>query len=140
MAPKKAAKKNEDQQEGNIIYDTTPHAIHFVKSWTGISELLEDELKYADPDSENHLRDIAESKLHKVAARPRLVTYTDMIGWALDRVDIPTRSILNKQGAVVGSFRPEHIQVMYKLLLNYKHTFNAEFLAEFQRKECVEAG
>ena len=29
---------------------------------------------------------------------------------------------------------------MYKLLPNYKHTFNAEFLAEFQRKECVEAG
>jgi hypothetical protein len=28
---------------------------------------------------------------------------------------------------------------MYKLSLNYKHTFNAEFLAEFQRKECIEA-
>jgi hypothetical protein len=55
MAPKKAPKKNEDQQEGDIISDTTPHAIHSIKSWTGISKLLEDELKYADPDSENHL-------------------------------------------------------------------------------------
>jgi hypothetical protein len=63
-----------------------------------------------------------------------------MIGWALDKVDIPTRSILNEQGAVIGSFRPEHIQVMYKLSPNYRHTFNAEFLAEFQRKECIEAG
>jgi hypothetical protein len=63
-----------------------------------------------------------------------------MICWALDRVDIRTRSILNEQGALVGSFSPEHIQVMYKLSLNYKHTFNAEFLAEFQRKECVEEG
>jgi hypothetical protein len=35
---------------------------------------------------------------------------------------------------------PEHIQVMYKLSLNYKCTFNAEFLAKFQRKECIEAG
>jgi hypothetical protein len=140
MAPKKAPKKNEDQPEGDIISDTTASGVHSVKSWTGISEKLEDELKYADPDSENHLRDIAESELHKVVARPRLVTYTDMICWALDRVDIPTRSILNEQGAVVGSFRPEHIQVMYKLSPNYKHTFNAEFLAEFQRKECVEAG
>jgi hypothetical protein len=62
-----------------------------------------------------------------------------MISWALDKVDIPTRSILNDQGVIVGSFRPEHIQVMYKLSLNPKHTFNAEFLAEFQRKECIEA-
>jgi hypothetical protein len=28
---------------------------------------------------------------------------------------------------------------MYKISPNYKHTFNAEFLAEFQRKECIEA-
>jgi hypothetical protein len=70
-----------------------------------LPELLEDELKYADPDSENHLRDIAESELHKVVARPRLVAYTEMVGWALDKVDIPTRSIQNEQGAIVGSFQ-----------------------------------
>jgi hypothetical protein len=63
-----------------------------------------------------------------------------MIAWALDKVDVPTRSILNEQGAVIGSFRPEHIQVMYKLSPNYRHTFNSEFLVAFQRKECIEAG
>jgi hypothetical protein len=55
--------------------------------------LFEDELKYADPDSENHLRDVAESELHKVVAHPRLVAYTEMFDWALDKVDTPTRSI-----------------------------------------------
>jgi hypothetical protein len=139
MAPRKAPKKNEDAQEGDIISDTTPHAIDSIKSWTQISDLLEYEFENAHPDSENHFRDIAESELHKIVARPRLVAYTDMISWALDKVDIPTRSILNEQGAIVGSFRPEHIQVMYKLSPNHKHTFNAEFLAEFQRKECIEA-
>ena len=139
MAPKKAPKKNKDQQEGDVISDTTPLGIHSVKLWTGISEKLEDELKYANPDSENHLRDIAESELHKVAAHPRLVSYTDMIGWALDKVDVLKRTILNEQGAVIGSFRPEHIQVKYKLSPNPKYTYNAEFLAEFQRKECTEA-
>jgi hypothetical protein len=138
MAPKKAPKKSEDTQEGDIISDTTPHAIDSIKSWTQISEFLECELKNAHPDSENHYRDIAESELHKIVARPRLVAYNDMISWALEKVDIPTRSILNDQGVIVGSFRPEHIQVMYKLSPNPKHTFNAEFLAEFQRKECTE--
>jgi hypothetical protein len=140
MAPKKASKKNEEQPEGDIISDTTASGVHSVKSWNGISEKLEDELKYAATDSENHLRDIAETELHKVAARPRLVSYTDMIAWALDKVDVPTRSILNEQGAVIGSFRPEHIQVMYKLSPNYRHTFNSEFVAAFQRKECIEGG
>jgi hypothetical protein len=80
------------------------------------------------------------SGLHKVAARPRLVSHTYMIVWALDKVDVPTRSILNEHGAVIGSFRPEHIQVMYKLSPNYRHTFNKEFVAAFQQKECVEGG
>jgi hypothetical protein len=138
MAPKKAPKKNGDAQEGDIISDTTPHAIDSIKSWTQISEFLEYELQNAHPDSENHCRDIAESELHKIVARLRLVTYNDMINWALEKVNIPTRSILNDEGVIVGSFKIEHIQVMYKLLPNPKHTFNAKFLAEFQRKECIE--
>ena len=51
MAPKKAPKKNEEPQEGDIISDTTPHAIHSIKAWAQISELMEDVLKYAYPDS-----------------------------------------------------------------------------------------
>jgi hypothetical protein len=125
MAPKKVPKKNEYIQEGDIISDTTPHAIDYIKSWTQISELLEYELENAHPDSENHCSDIVESELHKIAACLRLVAYTDMISWALDKVDIPTRRILNDQGSIIGSFRPEHIQVMYKLSLNPKHTLNA---------------
>jgi hypothetical protein len=141
MAPKKASKKTEEQPEGDIISDTTATGvIHNVKSWAAIAEKMEDELSYSDNGGENHLRDIAETALHKVVARLRLVSYTDMVAWALDKVDVPTRSILNEQGAVIGSFRPEHIQVMYKLSPNYRHTLNSEFLAAFQQKECVESG
>ena len=93
MATKKAPKKNEYAQEGDIISDTTPHAIDSIKSWTQISELLEYELENAHLVSENHCRDIAESELHKIVARPRLVAYTNMIKWDLDKVDIPMRSI-----------------------------------------------
>jgi hypothetical protein len=41
--------------------------------------------------------------------------YNDMISWALENVDVQTRSIYNYQKVVFGSFRPEHIQVMYKI-------------------------
>jgi hypothetical protein len=125
MVPKKASKKVEEQPEGDIVSDTSvAGVVHKVNSWAAIAEKMEDELSYSDNGTENHLRGIVETGLHKVAARPRLVSYTDMIVWALDKVDVPTRSILNEQGAVIGSFRPEHIQVMYKLSPNYRHTFN----------------
>jgi hypothetical protein len=64
--------------------------------------------------------------------------YNDMISWALEKTNVQTRSILNSQGVIVGSFRPEHIQVMYKLSPNPKYIYNAEFVSESQRKECTE--
>jgi hypothetical protein len=141
MAPKKASKKTEELPENDSISDTTAAGvIHNVKSWATIANKMEEELSYSDDDEENHLRDIAVTGLHKVVARPRLFSYTDMVIWALDKVDVPTRSILNEQGKVIGSFRPEHIQVMYKLSPIHKHTLNSEFLAAFQQKECVEGG
>jgi hypothetical protein len=57
-----------------------------------------------------------------------------MIGWALENVDIQTRSVFNSQKVVVGSFRPEHIQVMYKLSPDFKHNHNVAFLLEFEQK------
>jgi hypothetical protein len=144
MAPKMGPKKSEDtteisSPEGDVISDTTPHAIDSIKSWRQIYKNLDCEMKNSPSDSENHLRDIAESELHKIATRPRLMPYNDMVSWALDKVDILMRSILNDQGAIIHSFRPKHIQVMYKLSPNPNFIYNAEFIVEFQRKECTEA-
>jgi hypothetical protein len=69
--------------------------------------------------------------MHKVAIRPRLFPYYDMIGWALDHIDVPTRTIFNSQKVVVGTFWPEHLQAMYKLSPTPNFTYNAEFLEGF---------
>jgi hypothetical protein len=71
---------------------------------------------------------------------PKLLPYTDMIGWALEHVDIPTRTIFNSQKVVVGSFQPEHIQVMYKLSATPNLIYNANFLVNFNKKECDQYG
>jgi hypothetical protein len=63
-----------------------------------------------------------------------------MIGWALDHIDIPTRTIFNSQKVVVGSFRLEHIQVMYKLSLLSNFVYNANFLVDFNKKEWDQYG
>jgi hypothetical protein len=114
MAPRKAPKKSEEAAEsssleGDVISDTTPNAIDSIKSWRQIFETLDYETKNFRDDSEKKLPDIAGSELHKVATRPRVMTYNDMISWALERTEVQTRSILDSQGVVVNSFRLKHI-------------------------------
>jgi hypothetical protein len=66
MGTMKAPKKSEYTEEmrnpeGDIISNTTSHAIDSIKSWTQISEFLDYKIKNSPTDSENHFRDIAES-------------------------------------------------------------------------------
>jgi len=63
-----------------------------------------------------------------------------MIGWALDHVDIPTRTIFNDQKVAIGTFRLEHLQALHKLSPTQKFTHNVEFLEGFKKKECEKFG
>jgi hypothetical protein len=54
--------------------------------------------------------------------------YDDMISWALENIDVQTRSIFNHQKVVVGSIRLEHLQAMYKLSPNPKYSYNVAFM------------
>ena len=56
----------------------------------------------------------------------------------LDHVDIPTRTIMNEQKVTIRTFRPKHLQAMYKLPTTSDYTYGAEFLDEFKQKECVQ--
>jgi hypothetical protein len=100
----------------------------------------EDSMDEVNETQETKLRDFAESQLHKISTRLRLMPYNDMIGWALENVDISTRSICNSHKVAARSFRPEHIQVMYKLSPISKHSYNVAFLMEFDKEECTQYG
>jgi hypothetical protein len=147
MAPRKTSKKNDEAGEGSnpntdILSDTTPHVVDAVRSWTQIFKILEREAINGQDDfgdeTNDKLRLIAESELHKIATRSRLMPYNDMISWCLENTDVQTRSIINHQKVIVGSFRPEHLQVMYKLSPDPKYIYSVAFVMEFQQKECVQ--
>jgi hypothetical protein len=100
-------------------------------------------VNYSDDSSDNETNDmttkykiVIQAEMHKVAARPHLLPYYDMIRWALDHVDIPTRTIISEKGVTVGTFIPEILQVMYKLPPTSDFTYNAKFLDGFKQKEC----
>jgi hypothetical protein len=110
---KKSDATGEDSNpNADILSDTTPRATYTVKTWTQVFEILEREIINCPEDSNEeeddsfaaNLRHIAQSELHKIAARPRLMPYNDMISWALEHVDVQTRSIINHQHVSIISF------------------------------------
>jgi hypothetical protein len=70
-APKKSKEAGESSSlEGDVVSDTTSHAIDSIKSWRQMFDNLDYEIKNFSDDSKNKLWDIADSKLRKVATCP----------------------------------------------------------------------
>jgi hypothetical protein len=148
MAPRKASKATIEVsgQGSDKISDTSPQSVNSIKTWSHIPEVLQSELVDISDDSSGNEKDdmitkyniIIQAQMHKVAARPHLLPYYGMVWWALDHVDIPTRTIINEQRVTIGTFRPEQLQAMYKLLAMLNFVYNSEFLENFKHKECVQ--
>ena len=106
MAPQKMPKSAAESsvQGSDIVFDTSPRSINSVKTWSYVSNILQSEsINCLDDSSDNEKDDlstkykiITQAEMHKIVARPHLFPYCDMIRWALDHVDIPTRTIINK--------------------------------------------
>jgi hypothetical protein len=101
----------------------------------------------SDDSNDNERDDLAtkykillQAEMHKVDAKPRLISYYYMIRWALDHVDIPTKTIISEHNVIIGTFRPEHLQAMYQLSPTPNFSHNVEFLEGFKRKECEQYG
>jgi hypothetical protein len=117
MAPHKPGKKQDastDDSNPNtdILSDTTSRITDTIKSWKQVYDILEHEILLCPDDSVEEedesfsakLRLVAQSELHRIVARPKIIPYNDMISWALEHVDIQTRSIISYQNTSVGSF------------------------------------
>jgi hypothetical protein len=124
MAPRKAAKANVEVAAQGLdnISDTSPWSVDSVPSWSFVSDILQSELvNYSDSDDNERddlntkYKIVVQSRMPWVATRPRLLPYYYMIRWALDHIELPTRTIMNDQRVTVETFRPKHIQTMYKL-------------------------
>jgi hypothetical protein len=61
------------------------------------------------------LVDIKKSSLHKVASRPTILPYYDMVRWVISHTNFTTCRVVNSSCQIVGSFRRDDITHMYKL-------------------------
>jgi len=153
MLPHKTGKKQESlAEESNpnmdILSDTTAWIRDMLKSWKHVYDILEHEILLFLNDSIEEddeilsakLRLAAQSELHRITAQPKIMPCSDMISWALDHVDIPSRSVSNHHKTHVGSFRSEYWRVIYKLSFEPKYTYNSSFLLDFEQRECTCCG
>jgi hypothetical protein len=147
MAPRKEAKVNVEVawKGSDNVSNTSPQSVESVPSWSFVSDILQSELVNYSDSGDNEKDDlntkykiVVQFGMHKVETIPRLLPYYDMIQWALDHIDLPTRTIMNDQRVTVGTFRLEHIQTMYKLPTTSEYMYGVEFLEEFKEKECTQ--
>jgi hypothetical protein len=96
---------------------------------------LDDSSDNEKDDLSTKYKIVAQVDMHKIMVRPQLLPYCDMIRWALDDVDIPTRMIISEHKVTIWTFRPEHLRAMYKLSPTPKLTHNDEFIEGFKKKE-----
>jgi hypothetical protein len=45
---------------------------------------------------------------------------------------------MNEQKVTIGTFKPEHLQAMYKFPTGFDLTYDVKFLEKFKHKECVQ--
>jgi hypothetical protein len=100
--PKNIGKSS--SQGSDIISNTLPRSINTVKTWKQVSNVLQRKLINCSNNSNDNEKEgistkykvVTQSEIHKIATRPHLLLYCDMIKWALDHADIPTRKIFNE--------------------------------------------
>lgn len=125
MGKKGKAPSTEDKEMTPLYTDTTCNKDVGITTWERMYSLLEEE----DPkvmevtatagshgSSEASITNLACSFLHRIAARPKILPYTDMVKWILDNADITNRQFKTQGQGLIGSFTTQDLKLMYHLL------------------------
>ena len=100
MGKKRKAPSSEEKEMAPLYIDTICNKDAGIAMWEGMYNLLEEENPIvmevattagSNSSSEASITELACSFLHQIAARPKILPYTDMVKWILDNVDIRNR-------------------------------------------------
>ena len=80
--------------------------------------------------SEASLEELACSFLHRIEARPKILPYTDMIKWILDKAEMNNRQFKMQGHGLIGSFTAQDLKLMYHLP-ELQATYYAQFIKKF---------
>ena len=108
IAQQKAAKKldasgDDSNPNADVLSNRTLWVADAIKTWMQVFDVLEHEIINCLDDSTEEddnsyttkIKDVSYSEMHKIVLQPRIIPYNNMISWALEYVNIQTRSIIN---------------------------------------------
>ena len=122
MGKKEKTPSSENKEMASLYADTACNKDAGITTWEGMHNLLEEEnprvmevaaTAGSSNSSKASLTELACSFLHRIAARPRILPYTDMVKWVLDSTDIPDRQFRTPDQELIGSFTTEDLRLMY---------------------------
>jgi len=73
------------------------------------------------------------SFFHCIAARPKIIPYTNMVKWVIDEVDILDREFNMRSQGVIGSFTLVNLRLMCHLL-EPQVIYNRPFIEKFAKE------
>ena len=83
--------------------------------------------------SKASITELACSFLHRIAARLKILPYTNMVKWVLDNADITNRQFKTRGQDLIGSFTAQDLRLMYHLL-ELQETYNKQFVKKFTKE------
>ena len=104
MGKKDKALSSEDKEMTPLYTDTSCNKDAGITTWEGMYNLLEEEnprvmeisaTASSHGSSDASITELSCSFLHRIAARPRIIPYTDMIKWVLDSTNITDLSLIH---------------------------------------------
>lgn len=113
-----------------------------IAMWEGMYNLLEEEnprvmelvaTTSSNGSSEASLIELACSFLLQIAARPKILPYTDMVKWILDNAEIRNRQFKIQGQGLIDSIAAHDLKLMYHLP-KPQATYNKQFMKKFVNK------
>lgn len=142
MGNKGKAQSSEDKEMAPLYTDTACNRDAGISTWEGMYNLLEEEnpkvmevtvIVGSQGSSEATTKDLACSFLHRIAVRPRILPYKDMIKWVLDSMDIKNRQFKAQGQGLISSFTPQDLKLMYHLP-EPQVVYNRQFIEKFAKE------
>ena len=102
-----------------------------------LEELSESATSDSTNKSEGTLKELACSYLHRIATRAKIMPYTDVVRWVVEKIPVSDRTFCTADGRIFGSFQPEDLMKMYHLPRPEKR-YNKAFLEAYAKENDSE--
>lgn len=142
MVKKGKAVVSKNSEMTPLFTDTTCNREGGTSTWEAMYNILEEEqprilemkvIVDGCDSSDASMFETTCSFLHRIARRPKIIPYTDMVKWVINEVDISNREFKKRSQEVMGSFTPYNLRLMYPLP-EPQVIYNRQFVEKFAKE------